>query len=307
MKFVKNLYPLQSNLAFILVLIGGVIYSAILKNFFRIGMQIWENTQYSPTSQVCRDLGYDVSALAVSNSEIFLLIVGGSLLLSLLLSLIAIILKLIKTNRFVSQLKLTIKNEEFLVFRSDIHQCFTKGFLNQEIYMSDSLFELLSEEQLKCVISHENGHISHYHQLKSILIELILRTLMPFGLHKSVVYKNSVLNEIVADRFAMINGVTEEELLLTMKNLYQINNPDSLSITGFGSQISRVRSITERGHMGGIKYLVQLIIIISFSMVLFFLSNSEISKVEAKTFESNQSVASCYEVLNQEKNQSLPK
>ncbi len=68
-------------------------------------------------------------------------------------------------------------SDKIKVFKSDKALAFTFGFLKPKIYLSTTLINDLSKEELDVVLAHENHHLKKRHHLWSLLLSFIKNSL----------------------------------------------------------------------------------------------------------------------------------
>lgn len=83
---------------------------------------------------------------------------------------------------------------------------FAAGLVKKKIIISSGIRNLLTEEELDCVLLHEAGHLKMNHPIKRLVVKSIMEGFIIFPFHKRIWkgYKN--LTELSADEFALLRG-----------------------------------------------------------------------------------------------------
>lgn len=90
------------------------------------------------------------------------------------------------------------------VIQSEQPLALTYGLLNPKVLLSTTLVSMLTEEELRAVIYHEQFHQQHRDPLKKFLLTLLVTALWYMPILKWVSAHYQTLREIEADRFAMV-------------------------------------------------------------------------------------------------------
>lgn len=126
----------------------------------------------------------------------------------------------IQQNEIFDQLlsALGLQGDAFLI-KSSKPFAFCHGIRHPKIYLSTTLFNLMSASELEAVLRHEQYHLEHKDSLIMLLAE-ITKSLFPFfPLLSDLIHNYRIEREIKADRHATHNLGTSKPLISVLKKL----------------------------------------------------------------------------------------
>lgn len=159
----------------------------------------------------------------VTSKDFLLTILLGIITVILLVLFIKNIIKeiaqLIKTKKYIQNLKKVGKyNEKTYIINSNNWEVFTAGFLNPKVYISNGLLHSLNEKQLNAVLMHEYSHCIDRDPLKGYIVSSITTfPLIFFKERLKKIYDTTV--ELKCDQYAQ-NLTSEKDPLI--ESLYLI-------------------------------------------------------------------------------------
>jgi len=208
----------QSSLMFIVSLvISGTIFLQMA--LYVISMLAGWNVKFNIV-EVCHST---LKAFGLSSLEYVL---DALVIYTLLFSLWKMVSQLIYATRMKKRFQqykekvLTIemnetyesKNEDFLVISYPGTFAITMGFIHPKIIVTTGLINLLTEDELKAVIAHENYHKVNRDPLKIFLLSLFSSTLGYIPILKWFNQKYRIIQEVLADEFAIEKQETSVNL-----------------------------------------------------------------------------------------------
>ncbi|WP_273851752.1 M56 family metallopeptidase [Guptibacillus spartinae] len=171
------------------------------------------------------------------------------------------------TNHIIEQFDL---RHSLNVIISDAPIALTYGFIKPKIVLSTALVNMLTEEELRAVICHEQFHQQHRDPLKKFFITLLFTSLWYVPILKWVSKHYQTLREIEADRFAMqqTNNVVDlsSALLKLLKNEHRLRHAFAVSFadTSVNDRIQHILSPEKEVHatlpVGTIVYSIYIVL-----------------------------------------------
>ncbi|MCA0170415.1 M56 family metallopeptidase [Bacillus sp. RAR_GA_16] len=171
------------------------------------------------------------------------------------------------TNHIIEQSEL---RHSLNVIISDAPIALTYGFIKPKIVLSTALVNMLTEEELRAVICHEQFHQQHRDPLKKFFITLLFTALWYVPILKWVSKHYQTLREIEADRFAMqqTNNMVDlsSALLKLLKNEHRLRHAFAVSFadTSVNDRIQHILSPEKEVHatlpVGTIVYSIYIVL-----------------------------------------------
>ncbi|MCA0991306.1 M56 family metallopeptidase [Guptibacillus hwajinpoensis] len=143
---------------------------------------------------------------------------------------------------------------QITVITSEEPIALTYGLIKPKIVVSTALVNMLTEEELRAVICHEQFHQQHRDPLKKFLITLFVTALWYVPILKWVSKHYQTLREIEADKFAMLqtNNMLDlsSALLKLLKNEYRQRHAFAVSFadTSVNDRIQHILSPEKEVH-----------------------------------------------------------
>ncbi|WP_226654657.1 M56 family metallopeptidase [Guptibacillus hwajinpoensis] len=146
----------------------------------------------------------------------------------------------------------------------------TYGFVKPKIVLSTALVNMLTEEELRAVICHEQFHQQHRDPFKKFLVTLLVTALWYVPILKWVSKHYQTLREIAADRFAMQQTNNRVDLssalLKLLKNEHRLRHAFAVSFadTSVNDRIQHILSPEKEVHatlpVGTICYSIYIVL-----------------------------------------------
>lgn len=289
---------LISDLYFYLILLSGVLYTALLiiassKIFPAFSMQI---------IFLLDALKFNHNIISLTTSRLFLLnVIPGLFLAGLIFQFVKNLIKSGKnlnvTRKIVGQLTIVKSTPEFFKFKSDASLIFTLGFLKPKVFISSALFKTHRRQEIAAMIQHEINHKINLHPLK-IFIAGFVKSILPAIPGKNWLIDNYLtLVEVSSDQFseAKINNKSPlVSALLKFKN-----QNFELGISYFNSQSERIKIL-----VGQRKQLIN-IPLAYYSLVLVVLLSGTLFIKNSTIFFDCRHILDCVRTLANPHSQSL--
>ncbi|WP_391119811.1 M56 family metallopeptidase [Psychrobacillus sp. L3] len=107
----------------------------------------------------------------------------------------------------------------------------TMGFIRPKIVISTGLINLLNEEELKAVISHEKYHKENRDPLKIFLLSLFASTMGYIPILKWFNQKYRIIQEVLADEFAIEKQKTSVNLGSALLKMLKVGKQEKMPFT----------------------------------------------------------------------------
>lgn len=233
-------YFAKKNIAFFLISFIGIAYIVFLAS---LTLQVWPEfeTQVLLVSSAIR-IQCDIPQLLSSGIQVANVLMGGLVILlwsKVLVSVIHVLQNIVRTNRYLSSLKVSpIANNIFIVHSKKV-DAFSAGVLKPRIYISEALFKNFDKQELNSVIQHEMYHCQSADPLRKLVADLIKGALPYFPLKASIFANYEVLSELAADNYAQNKVESKKSVVSALSKMLDLNNP-GLNITGFGLRNDRI-------------------------------------------------------------------
>lgn len=124
-----------------------------------------------------------------------------------------------------------IGQEELLVLSHPNPMAFTMGFVSPKIIVTTGLINLLNHDELRAVISHEMYHKEHRDPLKIFLLSLSSSIMWYIPIQKWFHHKYSVIQEILADDFAIKQQETYVNLGNALLKMLKVGKQEKMPFT----------------------------------------------------------------------------
>ncbi|MBS4220953.1 M56 family metallopeptidase [Bacillus sp. FJAT-49711] len=118
--------------------------------------------------------------------------------------------------------------EEILVLSHPTPMAFTMGFVRPKIIITTGLINLLNNDELKAVISHEMYHKENRDPLKVFLLSLSSSIMWYIPIQKWFHHKYRVIQEILADEFAIKQQDTYVNLGNALLKMLKVGRQDKM-------------------------------------------------------------------------------
>lgn len=273
-----NQYNQQKNISFfLLLLLGttytiliGIIVTKILPGFVMQLLYIIDTVKHET---------YLLDLL--TSKDFYIYLTGGLVICYLLIRYIKATIRMaisIVTSKIYTDSFTGVHNNEYVLIDSSESLAFTSGLLFPKIYMSNSLIDKLSKDELESVLLHEKLHQSNYDPLRK-LIQDFLSDLIPFMPDKSFIFHNySLLSELSADyNYINMKGNKKNLLSALDKMLRPTKVVIRLNISNFSFNHDRVKILLENDKFRTKRYFSSITFNISSVLIFsFILLNSSI-------------------------------
>lgn len=111
------------------------------------------------------------------------------------------------------------KNSNYIVVNSSTPFAFCFGIISPRIYVSNKLIQILSKEEFRTVIAHENYHLKS-HDTITLSLASVFESLFPyFPIISDVIKHYKIERELMADQFAIIESGGNRNLISVLKKL----------------------------------------------------------------------------------------
>ncbi|MGE7667862.1 M56 family metallopeptidase [Ureibacillus composti] len=132
-----------------------------------------------------------------------------------------------KDHRFTTELNEKYRNEQecLLVVSYPAPIAITMGFIRPKIVLSTALINLLTEEELKAVISHEYYHLENRDPLKIFILSLCASTMWYIPILKWFTQQYRIIQEVLADEFAIKKQETTVNLGSALLKMLKVGRP----------------------------------------------------------------------------------
>jgi len=239
-----NNYTFQKNVAFGLVQILGLGYLAMLI------VLTWKIMPVISTQAGV--VGELVSAQCspqtlLTTGGLYVAIGLGIFLSVLWLKVIWAIAKMAKsiidTRKYICSLDLQqidVSVYEINSIDSTDTHVFTAGLFNPCIYISKSLYSILSNQELQSILNHELCHVLSLDPLRKLLIDFIKHALPYFPAKRSLFHNYTVLSELGADEYAAKIVDSKRGIVSALDKLFALGEPD-LNLASFTLRSDRIR------------------------------------------------------------------
>lgn len=243
----KNNYHLQKNLSFLIIVLIGINYLAllaistvrILPGFLMQLIFLIDSLRF----------GRDLSEL-IKQESFYLNLISGLIVISLILLAIRTFLKsvlnMIKTNRYINTLTILDIQDEYVYIENDFTHAFTAGLFRPKIYISDQLLENLTEKEINAVKEHEQFHRRTFDPLMKIIADYVRSTLPYFPFKKHLFDSYEVLVELSADAFAEKKLSTKKYVVTALNKMMDLENYNKhLNFSSFSLKNERIPILVE--------------------------------------------------------------
>ena len=226
--------------------------------------------------EACHNL---LRAIGVSSMNVFLEVLILSTLALVVIILVKQIARYITFSKRLSLLQDELVTKKVIV-QYDLHQitvitseapiALTYRLIKPKIVLSTALVNMLTEEELRAVICHEQFHQQHRDPLKKFLITLLVTALWYVPILKWVSKHYQTLREIEADKFAIqqTNNMLDlsSALLKLLKNEHRQRHAFAVSFadTSVNDRIQHILSPEKEVHatlpVGTILYSISIVL-----------------------------------------------
>ncbi|WP_165998545.1 M56 family metallopeptidase [Bacillus sp. Cs-700] len=248
----------QTGLVFMLSLF---LVAAVIVQMAMYSLHLFSNWNLMFTVlEACHNM---FLAIGVSSMNVFLEVLILSTLALFVVVLVKQIARYITFSKRLSLLqdelitkKVIVKYDldQITVITSEAPIALTYGLLKPKIVLSTALVNMLTEEELRAVICHEQFHQQHRDPLKKFLIILLVTALWYVPILKWVSKHYQTLREIEADKFAMLqtNNMLDlsSALLKLLKNEHRQRHAFAVSFadTSVNDRIQHILSPEKEVH-----------------------------------------------------------
>jgi len=144
------------------------------------------------------------------------------------------LLKMEVTPRFDRLLKeCGLRSDRVFLFPSQLSFACTAGLFYPKIYVSTHLFDSLSDEEVKAVLRHEQGHVQRRDPLRGMLIGLFARFFFFIPQAVRLLQKVKRDSELVADAHCLAFSHSPDTLASALVKVRRDNLAPPRIITGF--------------------------------------------------------------------------
>lgn len=209
----------------------------------------------------------------LSAASIFLVWTGISILvIGLLYSIMKNGWAVFKTNKEINNLPLKDYGLGAVLINDMSNLAFTAGLLRPKIYISNGLFNSLTNDEVRAVFLHELHHKKKYDPLKFFLSSFVKDMFFYVPISKYLIRLLHTIKETAADnRVVSVTGKPLELASAIVKVSANNNLQMSASIKGMGQIESRIKRLLGE-EIGKVEMPPIRAILTSFLMLLFLLS-----------------------------------
>lgn len=123
------------------------------------------------------------------------------------------------------------EQEEMMVLSHPTPMAITMGLVRPKIIFTTGLINLLTHDELKAVIAHEQYHKVHRDPLKIFLLSLSSSMIWYIPIQKWFHQKYSVIQEVLADEFAMKQQETSVNLGSALLKMLKVVRQEKMPFT----------------------------------------------------------------------------
>ncbi|MCG7335670.1 M56 family metallopeptidase [Sporosarcina sp. ACRSM] len=138
-----------------------------------------------------------------------------------------------KENKLTSEMNENYSGgqEDFLIFSHPVPLAITMGFKRPKIVLSTGLINLLNEEELKAVITHEMAHKTNRDPLAIFLMTLCAATMWYIPILKWFSQQYGIIKELQADEYAIEQQGTSVHLGSALLKMLKAGQPENMGFT----------------------------------------------------------------------------
>lgn len=138
-----------------------------------------------------------------------------------------------KENQLTIEISQTFGNgkEEIVVLSHPTPMAFTMGFVSPKIIITTGLIHFLNNDELKAVIAHEMYHKENRDPLKVFLLSLSSSVMWYIPIQKWFHFKYRVIQEILADDFAIKKQETSVNLGSALLKMLKVGRHEKMPFT----------------------------------------------------------------------------
>lgn len=138
-----------------------------------------------------------------------------------------------KENQLTIEISQTFGNgkEEIVVLSHPTPMAFTMGFVSPKIIITTGLIHFLNNDELKAVIAHEMYHKENRDPLKVFLLSLSSSVMWYIPIQKWFHFKYRVIQEILADDFAIKQQETSVNLGSALLKMLKVGRHEKMPFT----------------------------------------------------------------------------
>lgn len=281
---------LISSLYFYLIAFSGLTYTALL---------IFATEKIVPAFVMqiiffLDALKFDNSLIGLVTSKLFLInVVPGFILMGLIIGYIKTLIESIKsigfTKEYARNLEIVGMAKEFFKFKSKEKSIFTLGFFNPKIYISTSIFNSHSQEEINAMIEHEINHRDNLHPLKMFVANFV-KSVLPIVPGKNWLIDNYLtLVEVSSDQFS--EDKLKNKLPLVSALLKFENQSFEPGLSYFNSQSERIKILVgQKRQLFRVPMAYYSLVLVLFLSGTLFVKNTDI-------FYDCQHLLKCVELL----------
>ena len=118
--------------------------------------------------------------------------------------------------------------KDFIIVSNPAPLAITMGFVKPKIIISTGLIKLLTDEELKAVISHEIYHKNNRDPLKIFLLSLCASTIGYIPILKWFNHQYRIIQEILADEFAIRKQETSVNLGSALLKMLKVGKQEKM-------------------------------------------------------------------------------
>ncbi|MEK3978838.1 M56 family metallopeptidase [Psychrobacillus sp. FSL K6-2836] len=120
------------------------------------------------------------------------------------------------------------KKKDFLIVSNPAPIAITMGFICPKIVISTGLINLLTDEELKAVVSHEIYHKENRDPLKIFLLSLCASTIGYIPILKWFNHQYRIIQEVLADEFAIKKQETSVNLGSALLKMLKVGKQEKM-------------------------------------------------------------------------------
>ncbi len=155
-------------------------------------------------------------------------------------ALLRLVRRLKETTAFQKRLESSASSRSqgglhYFVFPLPFPLALTVGWLKPRIFLSTSLLETLSPEELKTVLFHEAFHQKRRDPLKNLLLSFLFDLVFFLPFSKKMSQLLGVTNELQADFFSLKKGQDITSLLTSLDKMYNFRLLPELNLSRYSA------------------------------------------------------------------------
>lgn len=118
--------------------------------------------------------------------------------------------------------------KDFIIISNPVPMAITMGFMKPKIIISTGLINLLTDDELKAVVSHEIYHKDNRDPLKIFLLSLCASTIGYIPILKWFSHQYRIIQEVLADEFAIRKQETSMNLGSALLKMLKVGKQEKM-------------------------------------------------------------------------------